>query len=92
MPFAAHKVVIESVSDAGGLAKLIDDGAIAADGVIAIIGKTEGNGGVNDYTRILADQAFRGVLEERGSRPWPRSSRSPWPGLAAPTASSVPMP
>ncbi len=68
MPFAAHKVVIESVSDAGGLAKLIDDGELTADGVIAIIGKTEGNGGVNDYTRILADQAFRGVLKEKGSR------------------------
>ncbi|HEV7760122.1 MAG TPA: ring-opening amidohydrolase, partial [Acidimicrobiales bacterium] len=28
-----------------------------------------GNGGVNDFTRILADQAFRGVLLDRGSRP-----------------------
>ena len=27
--------------------------------MIAVIGKTEGNGGVNDFTRILADQAFR---------------------------------
>ncbi|MCP5032287.1 MAG: ring-opening amidohydrolase [Actinomycetia bacterium] len=68
MPFAAHKVVIEGVSDAEGLAKLIDDGEIDADGVIAVIGKTEGNGGVNDYTRILADQAFRGVLMARGTR------------------------
>lgn len=82
MPFAAHKVVIESVSDAGGLAKLIDDGEIAADGVIAIIGKTEGNGGVNDYTRILADQAFRGVLEERGTRPMAEIEQIPmaWSG------------
>lgn len=68
MPFAAHKIVIESVSDASGLAALIDQGEIEADGVIAVIGKTEGNGGVNDYTRILADQAFRGVLEEKGTR------------------------
>ncbi|HLS39723.1 MAG TPA: ring-opening amidohydrolase, partial [Ornithinicoccus sp.] len=30
------------------------------------IGKTEGNGGVNDYTRIIADRAFREVLLERG--------------------------
>ena len=36
--------------------------------VVAVIGKTEGNGGVNDFTRILADQAFRRVLEERGGR------------------------
>ncbi len=68
MPFAAHKIVIESVSDASGLAALIDRGEITADGVVAIIGKTEGNGGVNDYTRILADQAFRAVLTERGTR------------------------
>ena len=36
--------------------------------VIAVVGKTEGNGGVNDFTRILADQAFRAVLRERGTR------------------------
>lgn len=68
MPFAAHKIVIEGVSDAGGLARLIEDGVVRADDVIAVIGKTEGNGGVNDYTRILADQAFRGVLERHGTR------------------------
>src|SRR5213078_1257203 len=35
---------------------------------IAVIGKTEGNGGVNDYTRIIADRAFREVLVAKGSR------------------------
>ena len=49
------------------LAKLIDDGVMAADRVIAIIGKTEGNGGVNDYTRIISDRAFREVLVEKGA-------------------------
>jgi cyanuric acid amidohydrolase len=68
MPFVAHKVVLESVSDASGMARLIDGGAFAADDVVAVIGKTEGNGGVNDFTRILADQAFRGVLRERTGR------------------------
>src|SRR6476661_3826591 len=37
--------------------------------VIAIIGKTEGNGGVNDYTRIISDRAFREVLVEKGADP-----------------------
>ena len=46
---------------------LIDDGVMAADRVVAIIGKTEGNGGVNDYTRIIADRAFREVLVEKGA-------------------------
>jgi barbiturase len=69
LPIEVHKVAIESVSDASGLAELIDKGVIEADRVIAVIGKTEGNGGVNDYTRIIADRAFREVLEAGGSRP-----------------------
>lgn len=64
-----RKVPIKNVSDASGLAELIDAGIIEADRVIAVIGKTEGNGGVNDYTRIIADRAFREVLMEKGSRP-----------------------
>src|ERR1044071_27193 len=62
MPSAieVRKVPIHSVSDASELTKLVDDGVIYADRVIAIIGKTEGNGGVNDYTRIIADRARRG--------------------------------
>jgi cyanuric acid amidohydrolase len=69
MPSAieVRKVPILSVTDASGLEKLIDDGVLQADRVIAIIGKTEGNGGVNDYTRILADRAFREVLVAKGA-------------------------
>ncbi|ABL81019.1 MULTISPECIES: ring-opening amidohydrolase [unclassified Nocardioides] len=62
-----RKVPIHSVADASELAKLIDDGVMQAERVIAIIGKTEGNGGVNDYTRIIADRAFREVLVEKGA-------------------------
>ena len=68
MAIEVRKVVLESVSDASGLAALIDEGAFPADGVIAVVGKTEGNGGVNDFTRILADQAFRKVLMDKGTR------------------------
>src|SRR3954471_4204472 len=62
-----RKVPIHSVSDASELTKLIDDEVIQADRVIAIIGKTEGNGGVNDYTRIIADRAFREALLAEGA-------------------------
>jgi ring-opening amidohydrolase-like protein len=62
-----RKVPIHSVADASELAKLIDDGVLHADRVVAIIGKTEGNGGVNDYTRIIADRAFREVLVAKGA-------------------------
>jgi barbiturase len=64
-----RKVPIHSVSDASELTTLIDGGVIHADRVVAIIGKTEGNGGVNDYTRILADRAFREALVDRGADP-----------------------
>ncbi|MCA1982599.1 MAG: barbiturase [Nocardioides sp.] len=69
MPAAieVRKVPIHSVADASELAKLIDDGVLDASRVIAIIGKTEGNGGVNDYTRIIADRAFREVLIAKGA-------------------------
>ena len=69
MAIEVRKVILENVSDASGLEQLIDEGVFAADEVIAVVGKTEGNGGVNDFTRILADQAFREVLLRRGSRP-----------------------
>ncbi len=62
-----RKVVLDSVSDASGLARLIDDGVMDASRVVAVIGKTEGNGGVNDYTRIIADRAFREVLIAKGA-------------------------
>jgi barbiturase len=65
-PIEVRKVPIRHVSDASGLTELIDAGVIDADRVIAVIGKTEGNGGVNDYTRIIADRAFREVLVHKG--------------------------
>jgi cyanuric acid amidohydrolase len=67
-PIEVRKVPINHVSDASGLAELIDAGVLDADRVVAVIGKTEGNGGVNDYTRIIADRAFREVLVAKGTR------------------------
>ena len=71
MPSAieVRKVPIHSVADASELTKLLDEGVFKADRVIAIIGKTEGNGGVNDYTRIIADRAFREALVAGGADP-----------------------
>lgn len=78
-PIEVRKVAIESVTDASGLEQLIDDGVIEAHRVLAVIGKTEGNGGVNDYTRILADRAFREVLAAKG-HPAPDSVPLVWSG------------
>jgi len=82
MAIEVRKVEILSVADASGLEQLIEEGVFAADEVIAVIGKTEGNGGVNDFTRILSDRAFRGVLERRGTRTTDEIDRIPmaWSG------------
>jgi cyanuric acid amidohydrolase len=82
MAIEVRKVILENVSDGSGLGRLIDEGVFAADEVLAVIGKTEGNGGVNDFTRILADRAFRDVLLERGSRPGREVNQIPmvWSG------------
>ena len=68
MAIDVAKVEIKSVTDASGLEALIASGRMAADSVVAAIGKTEGNGGVNDFTRILSDTAFRAVLLAHGRR------------------------
>ena len=81
-PIEVRKVPLESVSDASGLSDLIDKGIVDADRVVAVVGKTEGNGGVNDYTRILADRAFREVLVARGPRSMDQAKQIPvvWSG------------
>ena len=68
MAIEVTKIEIKSVSDASGLDEWITSGTVSADEIVAVIGKTEGNGGVNDFTRILSDQAFRAILMEHGSR------------------------
>jgi cyanuric acid amidohydrolase len=68
MAIEVAKVELKNVQDASGLAERIAAGQFTADEVIAVIGKTEGNGGVNDFTRILADQVFRRVLLQLGTR------------------------
>jgi barbiturase len=68
MAIEVAKVELKNVQDASGLKACIEAGRFSADEVTAVIGKTEGNGGVNDFTRILADQAFRRTLADLGSR------------------------
>src|SRR3979490_3635487 len=82
MAIEVAKVELKTVQDASGLEDCIAAGKFTADEVIAVIGKTEGNGGVNDFTRILADQAFRRVLLKRGKRSEPEIHNVPmvWSG------------
>src|ERR1700687_1540439 len=44
--------------DVSGLMNPIDTGKIAPTSILAILGKTEGNGGVNDFTREYSVSAL----------------------------------
>ena len=81
-PIEVRKIPLHSVSDASELTALFDAGVIDPDRVIAVIGKTEGNGGVNDYTRIIADRAFREAIATAGRRPMEEIRQIPivWSG------------
>lgn len=68
MPIVIRKIPFESVTDTKGLVKCFQDGVFRADQVVAAVGKTEGNGGVNDFSRILADRVLRDTLTAYGSR------------------------
>jgi cyanuric acid amidohydrolase len=55
--------------DLSELERLISDGIIAAGEVTAIIGKTEGNGGVNDFTRGYFTQTLMALLSRHLNKP-----------------------
>ncbi|MEP2639903.1 ring-opening amidohydrolase [Roseobacter sp.] len=49
-------------ADVSAIAALLRSGDVPADSVVAILGKTEGNGCVNDFTRGYAVQSLRALL------------------------------
>ena len=65
MNVSAFKVGMGAPDDVSEGRKLLDAGAFEARHVVAILGKTEGNGGVNDYTRALATQCFQLLIAEK---------------------------
>jgi cyanuric acid amidohydrolase len=62
----AHRVFTSSPSDVSGLRELLDRNELLPDEIVAVVGKTEGNGGRNDFTRELATSAVCGLIAERG--------------------------
>ncbi|MEH2491537.1 ring-opening amidohydrolase [Bradyrhizobium sp. AZCC 2230] len=55
---SVFKVATRGPGDVSGLMSLIGSGAIDPASILAILGKTEGNGGVNDFTREYAVAAL----------------------------------
>lgn len=59
------KIEMSAPDDISRLVSLIDEGKIDPKNIIAVLGKTEGNGCVNDFTRGLATTAFRAYLSKK---------------------------
>lgn len=53
--------------DVSGLVQLLDAGRIRAEDVLGVVGKTEGNGGANDFTKEFAIASIRAELARRGA-------------------------
>jgi len=49
-----RRIPTKGPGDVSGLMRLIEAGKIAPTSILAVLGKTEGNGGVNDFTREYA--------------------------------------
>lgn len=63
MPRArVHLIQTSAPDDTSGLERLIDDGALDPTCLVGILGKTEGNGCVNDFTRAFAVSALERCL------------------------------
>ncbi|GLH80108.1 cyanuric acid amidohydrolase [Bradyrhizobium sp. SSBR45G] len=57
-----HRLPMRSPDDVGALAASIAQGTIDPAGIVAILGKTEGNGCVNDFTRAFAVRTLEALL------------------------------
>jgi cyanuric acid amidohydrolase len=60
--FDVIRIATRGPGDVSGLMGLIDKGALDPSSILAVLGKTEGNGGVNDFTREYAVAALCNAL------------------------------
>lgn len=58
MQVGVHKLAMNSPNDVSALERLIDVGEVNPSKIVALIGKTEGNGGANDFTRGFATLSY----------------------------------
>ncbi|HQD06803.1 MAG TPA: ring-opening amidohydrolase [Bacillota bacterium] len=56
------RVEMSAPDDVSGLEKLIESGEVNPEEVVAVLGKTEGNGCVNDFTRGFSTRAYKDLL------------------------------
>jgi cyanuric acid amidohydrolase len=63
--FDVIRIPTSGPGDVSGLMALVDSGALKPSSILAALGKTEGNGGVNDFTREYAVAALCNALAPR---------------------------
>jgi cyanuric acid amidohydrolase len=69
MPIAkVHRISAASPDDVSGIARAIETGAMNPRGILAVFGKTEGNGCVNDFSRGFATLALSSFFAGRIGR------------------------
>lgn len=59
-----YRILMSGPGDWSGLQTLFDTGVIDPGDIVAILGKTEGNGGVNDFTREYASRSVARLLSQ----------------------------
>lgn len=65
MPVArVHRIAAAAPDDMSGIEAAIASGALDPSGIVAVFGKTEGNGLVNDFSRGFAVQSLHMMLEK----------------------------
>ncbi|MEP7367880.1 MAG: ring-opening amidohydrolase, partial [Acidobacteriota bacterium] len=62
MKIGVHKIAMAAPNDVSGLKHLVEAGTVDPATIAAVIGKTEGNGGANDFTRGYATLSFQLLL------------------------------
>src|ERR1700704_5817985 len=65
MKIGVHRVAMAAPNDVSELARLIDSKQVNPAEIVAVIGKTEGNGGANDFTRGFATLSYQLLLASR---------------------------
>lgn len=68
MAFSVLKVMMEDVQDIDSLLAALKNEGASPDDIVGIAAKTEGNGGVNDFGRVLVDHILREFFVDHGSR------------------------
>ena len=63
-----HRIAASAPDDVSGLLALIESGQLDPARIVAVLGKTEGNGCVNDFTRGFASRALKDVIARTSGR------------------------